>query len=148
MTGSNIIQSGDHAFHAASCSDPGTIILAENNWWGTADEAEIEALIYDNTDDASAPIVDYSPWAAGPFGCECEGFGDLNLDGGINPVDVVLIVNYVYKNFDSIVQLSQLCPATNGDYNCDNQINPVDAVYYVNYVYKAIGTGPCQPCAP
>jgi hypothetical protein len=35
---------------------------AENNWWGTRVEAEIQQKIYDWYDDASLGIVDYTPW--------------------------------------------------------------------------------------
>jgi hypothetical protein len=32
--------------------------------------------------------------------CDCTWHGDLNADMAINPVDVVYIVNYVYKGID------------------------------------------------
>jgi hypothetical protein len=35
---------------------------AENNWWGTAVESEIQAKIYDWFDDSGKGIVNYSPW--------------------------------------------------------------------------------------
>ena len=38
-------------------------VNAENNWWGTAVESEIQAKIYDWFDDATKGIVDYSPFA-------------------------------------------------------------------------------------
>jgi len=58
--------------------------------------------------------------------------GDVNNDGEINPVDVVLMVNFVYKN--------QGCPQPEecvGDCDCTGSINPVDVVYLVNWVYKS-----------
>jgi len=79
--------------------------------------------------------------------CVCTGYCDLNADGLINPVDVVYIVNYVYKSLDSRLLMSSLCPGDNGDWNYDNQINPVDVVFYVNYVYKSIGGEPHDPCS-
>ena len=36
-------------------------VNAENNWWGTSIESEIQAKIYDWFDDSSKGIVDYSP---------------------------------------------------------------------------------------
>jgi len=77
--------------------------------------------------------------------CDCADFCDLNQDGGINPTDVVYLVNYVYKDLDGRTPLPD-CPQENGDWNCDGQINPVDVVYYANYVYRQIGDGPCDPC--
>ncbi len=57
--------------------------------------------------------------------------GDVNCDGNLNPVDVVLLVNYVYKSF----ALSE-CGANHADFNCDGLTNPVDVVTIVNTVYK------------
>ena len=37
-------------------------IMAEWNWWGTTDRAEIEASIYDGNDTGGFSFVDYDPW--------------------------------------------------------------------------------------
>ena len=37
-------------------------VNAENNWWGTAIESEIEDKIYHWIDDSSRGFVDYTPW--------------------------------------------------------------------------------------
>ena len=63
--------------------------------------------------------------------------GDVNCDGVLNPMDVVILVNYVYKNWDII------CPGSLGDLNCDGAVNPVDVVIIVNHVYK---NWPIPPC--
>ena len=57
--------------------------------------------------------------------------GDVNTDGVINVLDVVYLLNYVYKNWDP-PQL-HVCV---GDCNCDGAVNPVDVARLVNYVYK------------
>ncbi len=80
------------------------------------------------------------------FSCDCALFADLNLDGNIDPLDVALIVNFVYKDLDAIQEIDT-CPASNGDWDCDGQINPLDVTFFVNYVYKELGA-PCDPCAP
>jgi len=80
------------------------------------------------------------------YECDCAGHCDLNLDGTINPVDVVLLVGFVYKCLDSRLQLLSFCPGENGDWNCDGLVNPVDVVYYVNFVYKSSGDEPDDPC--
>jgi len=57
-------------------------------------------------------------------------YGDLNNDLAVNPVDVVWLVNIVYRNGPPPV-----LPGTqyiNGDSAC----NPVDVVWLVNHVYR------------
>jgi hypothetical protein len=45
---------------------PLVTIDAEENWWGTADQAEIEASIYDHDDDEHLyGTVDFNPWRPG-----------------------------------------------------------------------------------
>lgn len=80
--------------------------------------------------------------------CDCGVWGDVNDDGEINPVDVVYMVNFVYKNDDRRIQPPD-CPYEAGDVNCDDEVNPIDVVRYVNYVYKNITPWPCgDPCDP
>ena len=78
--------------------------------------------------------------------CACPGLSDWNVDGMINPVDVVLIVNYVYKVWGAPPAPISGCPALNGDWSCDGIINPIDVVLSVNRVYKGWGGPPCDPC--
>jgi len=63
--------------------------------------------------------------------------GDVNEDGLINPVDVVLLVNYVYLNGVPPEPVPEA-----GDINCDGSVNPVDVVLLVNYVYRALDPPP------
>jgi len=79
--------------------------------------------------------------------CDCGHWGDLNADGIVNAVDVVLVVNYVYKNQDNRTPPPN-CPQEPGNVDCANLVNAVDVVLYVNYVYKSSGAWPCTPCAP
>jgi len=77
--------------------------------------------------------------------CECVGWGDVNLDGMVNPVDVVVMVNHVYRSLDDR-QGPELCGFIPGDINCDWAINPVDVVLHVDYVYKNQLHAVCDPC--
>ncbi len=79
--------------------------------------------------------------------CDCGLWGDVTGDGAINPVDVVYMVNFVYKNINALVQPPN-CPESAGDVNCDSQVNPVDVVFYVNFVYKNINNFCADPCGP
>jgi len=66
-----------------------------------------------------------------------EPYGDVNCDNALNPVDVVYMVNYVYKDQDArCYPWNWSCPYDLGDVDCSGGINPVDVVYYVNKVYK------------
>jgi len=76
--------------------------------------------------------------------CDCSVWGDVNGDAVVNPVDVVYMVGYVYKNQDArVMQLD--CPYETGDADCNEQVNPVDVVFFVSYVYKDQNAF-CEPC--
>ena len=91
-------------------------------------------VVGDTVWDGSTKRVDLS---APNFSC-----GDLNGDGNVNPVDVVAMVNYVYKNInDSRNCYSSFCADLNGD----GLVNPVDVVKMVNYVYKSGAKPTCTP---
>ena len=51
-------------------------IDATNNWWGTTDEAEIQAHIYDWFDDSSLGLVNFIPYLTSPLGL-LDSFADL-----------------------------------------------------------------------
>ena len=50
--------------------------------------------------------------------------GDVNLDGGINVLDIIIIVDLILSNEYNI----------NGDINDDNQLNIVDVVQIINLI--------------
>ncbi len=78
--------------------------------------------------------------------CDCTDFCDLNLDDGIDPLDVAILVAYVYQQQDARAQLAD-CPLENGDWDCNGSVDPIDVTFYVKYVYQQQGAGPCDPCA-
>jgi len=82
-----------------------------------------------------------------PLPCVCGMiWGDVTGDPAVNPTDVVIIVNFVYKADDMRFSPPE-CPYETGDVNCSGGMpNPTDVVVYVNYVYKAITPFPCDPC--
>jgi len=92
-----------------------------------------------------------SPQGAGIItlsGCDCGAlWGDVNGDGMVNPVDVVVMVNYVYLVNDIRAPLPD-CPREGGDVNCDGTLNPVDVVLYVNRVYLINDMFCPDPCSP
>jgi len=89
----------------------------------------------------------YGMETGGGGDCFCgDPVGDVNCDAALNPVDVVYMVNFVYKNLDArCIPTGWDCPYNIGDVNCDTAVNPVDVVYYVNAVYKNLNAF-CDPC--
>jgi len=76
--------------------------------------------------------IDFKPqFAAGTITVIGLLRGDANQDGAVNPIDVVVFVNYVYHSIGDILLYY-------GDVNCDGGINPLDVVHMVNYVYHSI----------
>ncbi len=58
--------------------DPNDILDFQNNYWGTTDEAEVAALIYDNNDQPECNvIIDFQPMADGPLPTEEMSFGSI-----------------------------------------------------------------------
>ncbi len=146
MTGCNIIDHPGFAYYASSCSDPSTVLGAEDNWWGVTDSASIEALVYHRDDYATAPVVDFIPFATEWQNCDCTGFCDVSGDGVFSPLDVAFIVKYVYQSLDARPKLYN-CPLSNGDWNCSGDVSPLDVAFFVKFIYQSQGTGPCDPCA-
>ena len=63
--------------------------------------------------------------------------GDANSDGIIDVGDVVLIINYLFKNGPAPNPLQA------GDANCDGLDDVGDVVYLINYLFKS-GPHPCS----
>jgi len=78
--------------------------------------------------------------------CDCGVAGDMNCDEATNPVDVVYLVNFVYKSQNALCDPPN-CPYPVGDVDCNNAVNPVDIVYIVNAVYKS-QNAICEGCNP
>jgi len=77
--------------------------------------------------------------------CHCGPGGDLNADGKVNPVDVVIMVGYAYLGVD-LLQRVPLCGFNPVDINCDLAANPVDIALLVAYVYLDRASAVCDPC--
>ncbi|MCP4712325.1 MAG: hypothetical protein GY869_27200, partial [Planctomycetes bacterium] len=59
-------------------------------------------------------------------------------DEDVNPVDVTVLVNHVYRYGTGIVPHDSF-----GDCNCDGNINPLDVTVLVNHVYRQ-AAAPCE----
>ena len=69
----NIYNNTDYALYYRSPQGSDNL-NAENNWWGTANNLEIQGLIYDWFDDPTLAIVDFNPYRT-----------DFNLDAPVSP---------------------------------------------------------------
>ncbi len=158
--------------------DEAEVLVSNNgvNWtviwenYATISDLEWENLAYDISDIADNQSTVYLRWTMGPtdgglrfigwniddvrlvsyqcIECACPDFCDLNTDQSIDPLDVTLIVQYVYLSQDARAPLPEYCPLGNGDWDGNENIDPLDVAGYVSYVYRQLGDGPVDPCAP
>jgi rhodanese-related sulfurtransferase len=117
--------------------DSSLTIDAQYNWWGH-DTGPFDPL--DNPGgqgDEVSQWVDYAPWLKiqVPYLC-----GDANTDSSVSVVDVIFLINYLFKNGPPPE------PMDIGNVNCDEEMTISDAVFLVNYIFKE-GISPCD-CPP
>lgn len=72
--------------------------------------------------------------------CPITMTGDMNVDGVIDTKDVLLLVEFVYKDGE----FPQPCMAS-GDVNCSGNVSSADVIYLVDYSLKG-GPEPCDVC--
>lgn len=72
-----------------------------------------------------------------PVHMKVVGRGDANADLDISILDVVYLINYLFKSGNAPD------PIQAGDLNCDDEIDITDAVYLINYLFKD-GPPPCR----
>lgn len=81
--------------------------------------------------------VDASPWDMSDSTFYITPLGDVNSDVYIDLVDIVYLINYVFRSGPEPVILES------GNVNCDWSIDAADIVFLVNYVLKS---GPKPVC--
>ncbi len=133
MQACNIVNNGEYAFYASACNDPTTVIDATNNWWGIADSASIEAIVYHQADDPGCPAVYYVPFTDGPFACCKDIRGNVNGDvtDQINVADLTYLVDYLFRDGPSTPCSDE------ADVNGDGSINVVDVTSLVHYLFRS-----------
>jgi hypothetical protein len=72
--------------------------------------------------------------------CPIAITGDFNMDGTLNSSDIILTVNFVFKNGPDPQPI-----ALTADVNCSGQVTSADIIYLVNHVFKS-GLPPCDAC--
>lgn len=61
--------------------------------------------------------------------------GDANGDGNVNIQDVMVLINYLFKDGPTPDLIA-------ADANFDSEVNIIDAIYLINYIFKS-GPEPC-----
>ena len=72
--------------------------------------------------------------------CPITLTGDLDVDGDIDVMDILMLVNFVFKDGE----FPRPCMAS-GDVNCSGDVTTSDALYLVSYVFEG-GPAPCDVC--
>jgi rhodanese-related sulfurtransferase len=127
----NIYNNGDYGI----LNQDSTLILdAQNNWWGDESGPFDPSGNPDGLGDQVSQWVDYTPWlrALVPYVC-----GDANTDSSVSVVDVVYLINYLFRGGPPPY------PLDIGDVNCDESITLADIVFLINYMFRQ-GTLPCD----
>jgi len=119
-------------YNVNSCGSPH--VNATYNWWGTTDEATIQAHIYDWFDDASWGIVDYIPYLTEP----------------VTPGNTPPIVSFTYSPENPVVAQTITFNASNStdpdgnitsyewDFGDGNNTNTTEPI--TTYSYASAGT--------
>jgi hypothetical protein len=144
VTGSNIINSGTYAWLASSCSDPSTVIQAENNWWGANDSAGIDQVVYHHADYSTSPTVDFVPWAEQPF-CDCPLQSDFDEDTFVTALDLGAAIDIMFAGAVDVQDLR--CTIPRADFDCDGFSTALDLGNLIDHLF-ASGPPPGNPCAP
>lgn len=79
--------------------------------------------------------------------CDCGVPGDIDCDDVPTPLDVIYLVNYVYRQWPFPECDRPDCPYEIGDMNCDGSVDPRDVARIVPFVYKDWPTA-CDCCDP
>jgi len=82
---------------------------------------------YSNTRGA---LIEPAKNTSGSVEVESYQRGDVNCDTHVNPLDVMFLINRVYRGWQI------LCNDALGDINCSGGLSPLDVTFLVNYVYK------------
>jgi parallel beta-helix repeat protein len=85
LNGNTVIGNSGFAVRSAAQSRPAELVInARSNWWGTADPAQIAAVIFDYTDSpGNLPIVDVGNWLGAAGGAPTPGMfasGPVRVD--------------------------------------------------------------------
>jgi hypothetical protein len=57
--------------------------------------------------------------------------GDINCDEIVDMVDVIFLINYLFRDGEIP------CPLKAADVNCDQDVGLVDVVYLINYIFRS-----------
>ena len=131
LTSNNIYNNSEYGV----MNDDSTVLIdAQSNWWGDESGPFDPVDNPDGLGDRVSEWVDYTPWllALAPYTC-----GDANTDSSVGVVDVVFLINYLFKGGPPPD------PLDTGNVNCDEGISLADIVFLINYLFYQ-GPLPCD----
>ncbi|GAB4320915.1 MAG: hypothetical protein Kow0074_11550 [Candidatus Zixiibacteriota bacterium] len=100
----------------------------------------------DSDGDGVSDDVDNCPYYANPAQDTCGTAGELSGDGVVGPVDVNLLIDYIFFNGPDLMA-DPGCPRVNrGDFNCDGVVDNLDLNRMIDHIYFN-GPDACDPCA-
>jgi len=123
------------SFSLVSSSKMVACIDSDGDGFGDPGQQEDVCLLDNCPDDYNPDQLDSNGNGIGDV-CD-HTCGDFNDDEVINILDIVFLINYVYKSGTAPE------PLTSADVNSDEDINILDIVYLISYVYK---NGPEPDC--
>jgi hypothetical protein len=89
------------------------------------------SLLDGTVDDLRDNVIRARVWACDYLGCEWAfTCGDTDGDDMVNILDIVYLINYLYKGGAAPE------PVISADADGDGSINILDVVYIINYIYK------------
>ncbi len=77
----------------------------------------------------------------------CPWFEDITADGVVNAMDIVLVIDMVYRGAPSIRDPG--CPKERGDFDCDGYLTVFDVILIIDVVFSGsqLTCDPCQSLA-
>ncbi|MFC1475388.1 sialidase family protein [Candidatus Zixiibacteriota bacterium] len=166
VPGPQSVQVGNHLSFTVSATDPdedAIYISAEDVPDNATVDVDMEGTGYFDFDPDGTQVGDFNVRFIASDGeladteyveiivtsdCYCGSKGDVDCNDNADPLDVSLMVNYVYLTRDARCYPGGWnCPYDLGDFDCNGGVDPIDIAYIVNLVYKGLDAI-CDGCNP
>jgi hypothetical protein len=143
-----LMETLDNAQDVHPYGDGSGLVAASRD--GLADPAFQDIVFDSRLHLAATAWYFFAKWQINPFGPYVEVGArwhnpveplDVNSDGYITPIDALLVINYMNRNFGDPTPPADEPPPPYCDVNGDNYITPIDALQVINYLNRKEGEG-------